>query len=337
MRLLLFNTDLELGGTPEVVRQLAWHLGERGHIVHVACLGRYGPVAQQIAAAGFDVSAFDLGVRDLPKAVGRLRRLASEARLDAVLSFLVHANAVAALAASKFHRRVRWYQSVQTTQPYPWWHWTVQTFAAKRARRVLCPSNSVANVAARRARVPREKLVVIPNGVDAVADALPARRDGPLRIAFLGRLDPVKRVGLLLDATAGIGGVETHVYGDGPERDRLASPHAIFHGMTPREAALSATDLLVLPSRAEGMPMVLLEAMAAGVPVVGFDVPGVRDVIRDGVNGVLLPEGGDLRAELVALRDDPERRQRLALAGLDDARTHRWETLVTKYEQALVA
>lgn len=86
---------------------------------------------------------------------------------------------------------------------------------------------------------------------------------------------------------------------------------------------LAAADALVLPSLHEGLGSVLLDAFAAGLPVVASDIPGVRDVVRDGETGVLVPpsDAGALARALLRLRDDADLRERLARAGLEAA-TH---------------
>ena len=343
--LLIFTTDMEIGGTPTVVRELARRLAGDGVDVSVGCLGRFGPTAEIILGDGGDVWALDATPRQFRRAARELRRRAAGA--DAVLSLLVHANAVA--AAARFDGP-RWVQSVQTTQFRPIWHWPVQAVAARRADAVLCPSPSVAAAARRRARVPEGKLVVIPNAVDAadVAD-VPRIREvggGPLRVGFLGRLDPVKRVGALIEA-ARLAGVELHIFGDGPERARLeqcassSAPHAAvtFHGFTDRRRVFEEIDLLVLPSKWEGMPMVLVEAMAAGVPVVGADVPGVRDVIEDGRTGRLVADGPNFRQNLRAAIEEsssPDRRHARAAAALEIVRErYTWDRVLPRYHALL--
>ena len=93
----------------------------------------------------------------------------------------------------------------------------------------------------------------------------------------------------LLQAVSQLGDlVHLHLFGDGPEREAIhrttrllnLESRVTLHGSIPRpQDALSQIGLLVLPSISEGMPMVLIEAMAAGVPVIGRNVPGVKDVI----------------------------------------------------------
>ena len=320
-RLLLLNTDLELGGTPTVVRELAKRLHDPPRVlVEVACLGRRGPVANQISESGIEVTAFDArGPRDLFRVVRQLADHVRDRRIDTVLSFLMHANTVAALARKKCGG-VRFFQSIQTTQAYPRWHWWMQRFAQRAAERIIVPSPSVAAVAEKRAGVQPERITIIPNAIDPddfLPSAVALTDPRPFPIGFLGRFDPVKRVPDLLAAVSQLGDlVHLHLFGDGPERGviqqiirELKLEHRVtLHGTVPRpQEALAQIGLLVLPSISEGMPMVLIEAMAAGVPVIGHDVPGVRDVIVDGENGLLVSSLAEGIARLVndiALRQE---------------------------------
>ena len=339
-RLLLFNTDLEPGGTPTVVRELARRLRTCETEVEVACLGRLGPVAAEIERDGGRVTAFGLDVRGLRSAVRRLRALVRDGEFDVVLSFLVHANTVAALARQSGDG-VRWWQSVQTTQPRPRWHWHAQRLAARRADGFVVPSESVAEVAASRSGIDRRRTVVIPNGVEESDVATFARSSTtPLRVAFLGRLDPVKRVPLLVRAVRSLDGVELDVYGEGPDRGNIEAAaagmtNARLHGHTARERALATAGVLVLPSEAEGFGLALIEAMAAGVPVVGADVPGVRDVIRHGETGLLASPDG-LADAIASVRDDPAAATRRAEAALRWVRAERtWQAVVPRYREVL--
>lgn len=324
-RILLLITDLEIGGTPTVVRELAIRLREPVRVaVEVACLGRWGPVADQLSVAGVKVTAFGAtSPVGLPRTAWRLIRLIRGGRFDTVFSFLIHANATAALA-SIVCPGLRFIQSIQTTQPRPRWHWHLQRLVRVAADRLVVPSPSAAAVARRWAGVPAGRIVVIPNAVDVSAfGGLYAERlagrdhprlaGDPVRVGFLGRLDPVKRVPDLIAAAARLPAVHIHLFGDGADRDRIArraaelamTSRVTFHGAVAGPLdALRAIDVLVLPSEAEGFGLVLIEAMAAGVPVVATDVPGIRDVVADGRTGWLVPVGDVGRlAEAIAAAD----------------------------------
>src|ERR1700722_5498923 len=316
--------------------------------IYVACLGRRGPVADQIAEAGIPLTALDAHSAADLKVFRHLNRLIRQERFDTVFSFLLHANAAAAVA-SFVCPGVRIIQSIQTTQPHPRWHWLVQRLASHRADRVVVPSPSAADVAHQRSHVPKEKIVVIPNGVD-VPPARPDHKFGqaPHRIIFIGRLDPVKRLPDLLLAVKLLGDfVHLDIYGDGTQRPLLVqqienlqiAPLVTLHGSTngPNEALRDA-ELLVLPSEAEGFGLVLIEAMAVGVPVVATDAPGIRDVVRNGITGLLVPIGSpeDLAKMIRKVLEDHILSQTLSAAAWVDVRQRfTWDVAMDGYRKLL--
>jgi glycosyltransferase involved in cell wall biosynthesis len=350
-RILLLITDLQIGGTPTVVRELATRLRVPGEVeVTVACIAGWGPVADQLRDAGVAVEALGaVSIADLPKTLVRLIRFIRREHFDTVFSFLIHANAIAA-AASLFCPAVRFLQSIQTTQPRPRWHWALQRLIHAAAERVVVPSPSAANVARRWSGVPAEKLVVIPNAVDVAAfgevgqDRSTAGR--LLRIGFLGRLDPIKRVPRLVEAMQHLPAAELHIFGEGPDRPHIEAAIAMqqlsnrvtLHGAVARpQIALAAIDVLVLPSAAEGFGLVLIEAMAADVPVVAADVPGIRDVVRDGVTGILCGDASPTQIAVAVLAaTQPDRRQSLIAAALRDvANRFSWDAVLRAYQRLL--
>lgn len=347
-RLLLFTTDLEIGGTPTVVRELAIRLRRRCAEWHVevACLAPIGPVGRQLLDAGVPVTTLDaIGPSDW-RVLPRLVRLMHDRGFDTVLSFLVHANVVAAMARPACPRSVRWLQSIQTTQPYPRWHWLAQAAAQYAAEKIVVPSASVADAARDWSHIPREKIIVIPNAVDpAEFDALRNVPRPANQIGFIGRLDPIKRIPDLLRAVELLDkeDVHLHIFGDGPQRGEIERQIALrrlerrvtLHGAVSRpRQALSRIGLLVLPSQAEGFGLVLIEAMAAGVPVVATDAPGIRDVVRDGYNGLLAPVASPekLTDAIRCMCGNPARRAEFVRQGLQDVREKfSWSKVIERY------
>jgi glycosyltransferase involved in cell wall biosynthesis len=344
--LLLLITDLELGGTPTVVRELAARLAGVGVDVGVACLSGPGPVSNQLTAAGIRVWPLQArGPADLA-VFHRFAKLVDSQKVHTVFSFLVHANTVAA-AASIGRPHVRWIQSVQTTQPYPRWHWWLQRIVHRFAATIVVPSSSVAGAASHWAGIAPEKIVVIPNAIDPAdwpaQSPIPAADPRPYPVVFLGRLDPVKDVPTLVAAAAKIGpAVHLHIYGNGPDRariaDSIASDNVTVHGAVNRpQTALESAGILALPSLAEGFGLVLIEAMAAGVPVVATDVPGIRDVVRDGVTGLLVPPGNAdaLAAAIRRVVGDAGLRKRLIEAARADLPRFTWPAALGQYRRVL--
>lgn len=343
-RLHFVITDLEIGGTPRVVRDLAIRLRAFDFDTAVTCLSPWGPVADELKDAGVPVNAIGAtSAKQLPAAVRKLRSLTADA--DVIFSFLIHANTIATLANAG--RPIRLLQAIQTTQPYPTWHWWLQGIVGRYAAAVVMPSASAAEAAMAWSGLPAERLVVIPNAVDLPGAIHRTKPDSQWRIGFVGRLDPVKRVPDLIAAIARVPDVSLDVYGDGTDRPAVEAAVRLFdvssrvtlHGTVSSAAdALSSIDTLVLPSDAEGFGLVLIEAMAARVPVIATNVAGVRDVVQNGLNGLLVPprDPAALAASIVCLQNDERLRQRLIENGLRVVAEHyTWDAVLPCYAALL--
>jgi colanic acid/amylovoran biosynthesis glycosyltransferase len=163
------------------------------------------------------------------------------------------------------------------------------------------------------------------------------RGEGPLRVLNVARLAPVKGHAVLLEALAlaaadGVD-VELDVVGDGPLRDALprraaelgVADRVRWHGAVAADAIgahYARAEAFCLPSFAEGLPVVALEAMAAGLPVLATRITGVPEAIRDEQDGLLVTaaRADELAAALVRLAGDPELCARLGAAALSRAR-----------------
>ena len=157
------------------------------------------------------------------------------------------------------------------------------------------------------------------------------RGDGTVRLLFVGRLAAVKGLPVLLEAFAGLPDrFHLSLIGDGSDRKALeaaaaalpgsAAGRVTFEGYRSQDevaAALAETDAFVLPSFAEGVPVVLMEALASGVPAVATAVAGVGELVLDGVSGRIVPPGdaGRLRAAIEELGADADLRSRYGRAG----------------------
>jgi glycosyltransferase involved in cell wall biosynthesis len=346
-RILLLLTDLKIGGTPTVVRELALRLSREPDVeIHVASLDHPGPVSQELTDHGIPVSSlnakgpFDLSV------ICRLHQLISRHHFDTVFSFLIHANAAATLA-SLFSGNIRFLQSIQTTQPNPRWHWLVQSIIQHAAEKIVVPSPSVAAIAKTWADVPADKIQIIPNAIDLNEFNIPPSPHRN-RIGFIGRLDPIKRIGDLIHAMPLLSPeITLHIFGEGSERSQIESLiHSLnlkdritLHGPVPHPRdALSQIDLLVLPSAAEGFGLVLIEAMAAGIPLIATNVPGIRDIVFHEKNGLLVNRG-DIHALAVSiekLQHDLQLRKNLIAGGkLTVTGRFTWEMVYPLYRSLL--
>jgi glycosyltransferase involved in cell wall biosynthesis len=346
-------TDLEIGGTPSVVRELAVRLHDPPKvIVEVACLAKWGPTADQIEQGG--VNVFALGAKG-PTDIGaiwRLNSLIERNRYDTLFSFLIHAN-TATTAMKLLHSRLRVIQSIQTTQPEPRWHWMLQGWVQAAAERIVVPSESVKRAAIERSNIDATKIVVIPNAIEPrefVRSQTALDSSRPFPIGFIGRLDPIKQVLVLVREFAILArqrDVVLYIYGEGVERKIIEqeiqtwslAPKVLLHGAIAKpQAALQQIGMLVLPSAAEGFGLVLIEAMAAGVPVIANRAPGMWDVVRDGENGLLVDVSvpGELAKAMRELIDDKEKRMDFIEEGLVAAQKQfSWQAVLPAYKELL--
>jgi phosphatidylinositol alpha-mannosyltransferase len=182
--------------------------------------------------------------------------------------------------------------------------------------------------------------VLIPNGVDVARFAgAKACRDGRT-VLFLGRIDePRKGLEVLLAAVrevrARVPDVRFLVAGPG-ELDEPCPPGVELLGLVPesaKPALFASADVYCAPNtHGESFGIVLIEAMAAGTPVVASDLEAFGRVLDDGQAGVLVPvgEGAALAAALIALLEDPLRRQELAQAGRRAVEAYDWRTVTAQ-------
>lgn len=355
IRILILITDLQVGGTPLDVLRLATGLPKDRFRVLVVSLADVGPIGERLLAAGIPVepcharNAYDF------RALGRLYRILRTFRPDVVHSLLFHANIAARLigpaAGVPIDRIVCGILTVERERP---WHLRGENLTCRRCRCVIGNSPSVVDHLHGAAHVPRSRLRLIRGAidVDAIARAQPIARhdlgvpDGVPIILWVGRMDPVKGLEVLVEASALLArqhAVRVLLAGEGAYeatvRRRIAEANAgefvRLLGRRDDVAALLATaDLFVFPSLTEGLPNALIEAMAAGVPIVTTDAPGCRDLIRHGHTGLIVPAGAvrELAAAMDRVLSQAELRGRLGAAAAEWAREHcRWSSALPKW------
>jgi glycosyltransferase involved in cell wall biosynthesis len=213
----------------------------------------------------------------------------------------------------------------------------------RRAKRVIVLDDAQASAVHDWYRVPADRIRVLANGVDdrffsgEEIEEIEEIEDRPYRLLFVGRLSGEKNVTRLLD-TAGLldRPFELVIVGEGEQGDELrrraaatGPPGIRFVGQQSGEALVDWyrwADVLVSTSDGEGMPLVFLEAMAAGVPIVGTDVPGSRETLA-GVGTVVPPTAPALAEALQSLADDAARRKEMAAAGRS------WDSVADRLEE----
>jgi glycosyltransferase involved in cell wall biosynthesis len=191
------------------------------------------------------------------------------------------------------------------------------------------------------------RIFAIRNGVeDSFFNADDRALHARPRLLFVGRLATEKNVSALLAALAGISDrFETTVVGEGPleldlrnKSTELGLQNVRFYGTAEGDelrGLYRAADVLVLPSNHEGMSLVLLEALAMGLPVVATDISGNREVVIHGENGLLVPpdDPAALTGALLEVIEDRDRYQHMSSTARKLAEQYRWEAIGDDFER----
>lgn len=355
IRIAFCITDLDIGGAERMLVELVTRLDRRKWEPHVFCLSKPGKLVEQLEAARVPTVCF--GVSRAWQ-IGVIRCLAKELRAfrPALLQcFLFHANLAGRIAAkwAGVRRVVCGIRVAERRSRIPLW---LDRLTQGLVNHNVCVSQGVAEFSIRNAGLRPDKISVIPNAVDfqRFADASPICRDAfgiPKEarvILFVGRLEPQKSPFLLLETFDRLR--KRHpdwhlvLVGNGPLKPAITSwitanqletavTLAGWRGDIP--SLLKGTDCLVLPSQWEGMPNVVLEAMAAGLPVVVSKVEGTKELIEHGTDGLLFEP--DSRQELECQIETLLTDSRLALtlaknAQLKVRKFFTFESMVAAYE-----
>jgi glycosyltransferase involved in cell wall biosynthesis len=197
-------------------------------------------------------------------------------------------------------------------------------------------------------RISASRMAVIPNGVDVArfSGSGERRLQARPRLLFVGRLAVQKNLPMLLEALVGVSEqFDTVLVGDGPLENelrasvtRLGLTNVRFYGRADGQELVElyrTADIFVLPSEREGMPLVLLEALAMGLPIVATDVPGSRDVVIPGDNGLLVPLGDPdaLRDALLTITSDGDLFRRMSASSLHLAEKYSWGSISGEFER----
>ncbi len=341
-RILHVIPSLDQAGAEKQLCLLAAGFSRRGHNVHVCALTRSGPRAEELSSAGIPLTVLGKRWKLDPQAYWKLRRLVAQWKPDVVHTWMLAANAYGILAAAACGVRAR-IASQRCVDPWKSGRQlAVDRFIARRAHRVVVNSEGVRQFYLRQG-LPADKFEVIPNAV-APAEPSPVGREvlldelglpaGARLIGLVGRLWPQKRVKDAIWAADLLKVIRDDVHllivGDGPLRDRLLRfrdqvrirDKVHFLGQrTDLARLLPHFDLLLSTSEYEGQSNAILEAMAAGLPVVATDIPGTRDLVAHGTTGYLAPVGDRAAFARCAnkLLDRPDLAREMGAAGRERA------------------
>jgi glycosyltransferase involved in cell wall biosynthesis len=292
MRILLISHEFTISGASQMLFRIAGHLLSNGHVVDVTpLLPTPGPLAQMYAAAGatvvqqFKPSSYEL----------------------CLANTIFAGPAVAKLGAS---------------MPIVWWihecdnglrvalsNTSVYEQAFRNASRLLFPARHLADTVYRSFvyKLPPEKILIIPNGIELPADIAPAARAAPCRIVCVASVYPLKRQGDLLEALDALDRPDIEAIFIGKldsmsergmailakDRQRPVQRFRLLGELAHRDAMgwLASADLFAHPSESEGHPVAPLEAGLLRKPVVLADLPVYEGIWRHGHNCLIHPVG----------------------------------------------
>jgi glycosyltransferase involved in cell wall biosynthesis len=344
-RVLLVINSLVYGGAERMMQRMISRLNGQGRVRYTVCsLEGDGPIGARLRSDGVEVITLDGRggtVRQVVGGAARLRPLLNSGRFDLIHSFLYRSHCASRLARLGVAPRIPLVSTEHCLGDNRGLAVrVVNRLTSRMSDRIVAVCRAVADRAVRRDGVPRDRVAVIPNGTER---RLPdARARARLRKAlgldqehalllYLGRLHREKGPDRLIEALAALrrtipDGWTAILLGEGEERPAIERQlksldldgRVLLPGSRRRVAPwIDACDLLVLPSREEGMPLAALEAMMQGRAVVATRVGGTPEVVVEGVTGLLVPpeDPAALAAALGRLIRDRGARQRMGEAG----------------------
>jgi len=311
-RILQIIPTLHRAGTQKQLGLLARRLPRHQFNVHVCALARGGPLADELTAAGVEVAVIGKRWSIDPQAFWRLRRHVARLRPDLIHTWTLPANVYGLWAARLCGVKclVAGWRRVDPQKG--WTQLALDRHVGRRCRQAVVNSPAVRDFCVRHG-LPAEKIRVIPDAVEPAAPPAATRRQllAELRlpenarlIGLVGGLWPRKRIKDAIWAADLLKVIRDDVHllviGDGPHRDRLyrfreqVVIRDKVHFLGQRGDVLRLMphfDVLWSTSSYEGQSGAIMEAMAAGVPVVATDIGGTRDLVVPGQTGYLVPVG----------------------------------------------
>ena len=313
MSLMLVVTWLTRAGAETQVKDLACEHARRGARVMVVSLREPEAFLPELTGAGVQVISLGMpkGVAD-PRGIARLARAVHTFRPDVVHSHMVHANLLSRVTRL-FCRMPVLVCTAHNTCEGPRWRELLYRLTDRLADVTTSVSKAGVERYVRIGAAPAGRIRWIPNGVDvkrfepSLATRTAVRTALHVADAFVflavGRLERAKGFDVLLQALSLVctqnDNTVVLIVGDGSQRTKLdaqASSLGLDGGIVRFLGVrndvpdlMAAADALVLPSRWEGLPMVLLEAASAGLPIVATDVGGNAEVVVDEKTGFLVP------------------------------------------------
>jgi glycosyltransferase involved in cell wall biosynthesis len=318
-KILYIITSTNVGGTERSLHELIRRIDRNEYSVYVCSLKKPGVFAKRISdeADGF----YSLG---LPEAGGvravlnfvpaliRLTGLIRRLRPQIIHSFLFRANILGRIAG-RTERVPVIISSIRAIESDKRYKHLIDRFTSRLVHKYMAVSEAARKFTIKHVKISPDRIVTAYNGIDCDRTVLKEAYNFKIsksfkNIALIGRFDKEKGHSILIKALKTVlpqePDIRVYFFGEGPDEGRIKrmtekenlSEHIIFMGVAEDiTVCISQMDIIVLPSLSEGLPNVLLEAMAEARPVVASRVGGVDEVVVDGETGILF-EPGDVQS-----------------------------------------
>jgi glycosyltransferase involved in cell wall biosynthesis len=347
----LVMTSFEPGGTERQMIELARRLDPAHWCVHLACFVARGAWFPRAAAMAASVAEFPItSFRHLSAArhYSAFARWCRALRIAVVHTTEINSNifglpgaALAGVPARIGNRR-------ELNPDKRRQHILMQRAAYACAHTIVANSRAAADQLIAE-RVPAHKIAIVPNGLDADAVVAHTPRTRRRKVIVVANLRPEKGHDVLIDAAVDVlrrfPDASFEIVGGGRQLQPLidrAAAKGVLHAFTflghrdDVAERLGAADLFVLPSRSEAFPNAVLEAMAAGLPVVTSAVGGMLELVDDGRTGLLAPPDNPsaLADRIVRVMDDSGLAARLGSAAREETRArYSFDRMVAAFER----
>jgi glycosyltransferase involved in cell wall biosynthesis len=347
----IFLTSFDAGGTERQMTELIRRLDDRRFVVHAVCLRREGAWLPRVTERAASVVEFGIEGFARPNTFRQLLRFASwcsQERIAVVQTCDFYSNVFGLPGAFLGGVPVRLGSRRELNPDKSAARIRLQRLAYAFAMRVVANSSASAGFVVNEG-IARSKVAIIPNGLEAKAFRPSAPRGRVTRVVTVANLRPEKGHETLIAAAALLArscpDLRYLIVGDGARRHelealaRVKGVDRIIEFAGHREDVpelLAASDVFVLPSMSEAFPNSVIEAMAAGLPVIASSVGGLLDLIEPTRTGLLVPPGnaGKLAAALKRLHDDPQRAAAMgAEARRDVLSRYSFDRMVLAFEE----
>jgi len=355
--ILFCITELDPGGAERALVQLVTRLDRERWEPFVIALGKETELVDVLRSADIPVTCLNAtSSRQFsiyPRLVKEFRRI-NPAILQ---TYLFHANILGRMAARSAHIK-HVVSGIRVAERRGKWYHRAERWTDRWVSQHVCVSRAVRDFTVKMTQIPAEKMTVIPNGVDVsrFANASPTPRESlpdcsnkDLLAMFVGRLDQQKGIFDLLTVAENLREQIPHlkwmIAGEGPlkmemesriEKMNLQRCVNLLGRRSDIAELMKTADLFVFPSRWEGMPNVILEAMAAQLPIVTYNVEGIDELLIDQQSGMIIPSGNisAMTKGIATLANNRELRTSYAEKAFHKvSEQFGWEQTVLQYQQ----